>query len=200
MANRNGETWKLIVDQARELFAANGYNGTGVASIARAAGVTNAGLYHYVDNKEELLFAVLDEAVGDHLIALEHIVELDHDREPLEALDQALDVHLDFVLGKPAAIRVFLSERRFLTGSLADKYAASIKRYDALFERVLEQSLPEVSRRERKLLRFSILGMINWVPEWYDDTGPISGTAVRKFMKEASLALVRHMATSATEE
>jgi TetR/AcrR family transcriptional regulator, cholesterol catabolism regulator len=198
MAKRDGETWKRIVDQARELFAENGYNGTGVAAIARAAGVTNAGLYHYVDNKEELLFAVLDEAVGDHLIALEHIVECG--LAPREALDKALDVHLDFVLGKPAAVRVFLSERRFLTGSLAAKYAASIKRYDTLFGRVIEQCLPAVSHRERKLLRFSILGMINWVPEWYDAGGPIGRTAVRRFMKQASIALVEHAATSAAEK
>jgi AcrR family transcriptional regulator len=191
MASSNGDTWSRILEAARTQFAQKGYNGTGVAGIARAAGVTNAGLYHYVDNKEELLYAVLDEAIAEHLQALERLTG--QDLPATEMLQMALDNHLDFVLGKPEAVRVFLSERRFLTGQLEEKYSATIKQYDALFERIITRCLDGASRPEKKLLRFSILGMINWIPEWYDPDGSISKSLVRQFMKRSSLALIEEV-------
>jgi AcrR family transcriptional regulator len=188
MAKRNGETWQRIVEKARDLFAESGYNGTGVAGIAGAAGVTNAGLYHYVENKEALLYAVLDEAISNPLLALKEIAE--RDLAPEDALELALDNHLNFVLGSPAAVRVFLSERRFLTGVLAEKYAASINEYDAAFDRILGRCSAASSPAQRKLLRLAILGMINWIPEWYDPRGTMSTAAVREFMKSVAIGLV----------
>lgn len=197
MAHRGGDTWDRLLAEARSQFAAKGYHGAGVASIAKATGLTNAGLYHYLDNKEELLFAVLDEAVRDHLEVLEKIVA--DDLPPASALDRALENHLDFVMDKPAAIRVFLSERRFLTGDLATTYTARIKQYDALFEQILSDCLPHASSKEIKLLRFSVLGMINWVPEWYRPDGAFSKTAVRNFMKRSTLALITATGTDPPE-
>jgi NAD(P)-dependent dehydrogenase (short-subunit alcohol dehydrogenase family) len=93
---------------------------------------------------------------------------------------------------------VFLSERRFLTGALADKHTSSIKAYDALFDRILAGCLPAMARRDRKLLRFAILGMINWIPEWYDPGGSVSKTGIRKFMQQSTNALFEGVGTPAS--
>jgi len=50
-----------IVDAAIELFGTNGYAGTGVAAIAKKAGVTPSAVIHHFGTKENLLKAVLDE-------------------------------------------------------------------------------------------------------------------------------------------
>src|SRR6266540_6872108 len=61
-----------IVDIAMAVFLQRGYDGTSMADLARAAGVTKSSFYHHVAGKEELfergtaraldaLFAVLDE-------------------------------------------------------------------------------------------------------------------------------------------
>ena len=48
-----------IVEAATELFARNGYRGTGLAGIAAQVGVTQAGLLHHFGSKEALLEAVV---------------------------------------------------------------------------------------------------------------------------------------------
>jgi TetR/AcrR family transcriptional regulator len=46
---------------ALKLFAARGYDGTGVQEIVDTAGITKPTLYHYFGNKEGLLTALLEE-------------------------------------------------------------------------------------------------------------------------------------------
>jgi AcrR family transcriptional regulator len=179
----NGETWQRIVEQARALFAEKGYNGTGVAEIARAAGVTNAGLYHYVSSKEELLYVVLNEALARHLQTLEEIAARGGSAQA--KLDGAIDNHLDFVFNQPTAVKVFLAERRFLSGEFEQKYSAQVRRYNALFDRLLQEASTKAgARRDNpKLQRFMVLGMINWIPEWYEASGRIKESELRTYIK-----------------
>jgi AcrR family transcriptional regulator len=58
---RGVERRREIVDAAIELFGVNGYAGTGVAAIAKKAGVTPSAVIHHFGSKENLLKAVLDE-------------------------------------------------------------------------------------------------------------------------------------------
>ena len=61
MQQRGVERRREIVDAAIELFGVNGYAGTGVAAIAKQAGVTPSAVIHHFGSKENLLRAVLDE-------------------------------------------------------------------------------------------------------------------------------------------
>lgn len=48
-----------ILREATRLFAEKGYNGTPVAEIARASGVSEGGVFRHFSTKEELLFQIL---------------------------------------------------------------------------------------------------------------------------------------------
>ena len=50
-----------ILDAAVDLFAANGYRGTGVAALAERVGMTATGLLYYFGTKERLLLEVVAE-------------------------------------------------------------------------------------------------------------------------------------------
>lgn len=50
-----------ILEAAMELFAFQGYGNTGLAQIARKAGVLPGSLYHFFPTKEDLLAATLEE-------------------------------------------------------------------------------------------------------------------------------------------
>ncbi|PYI66449.1 TetR/AcrR family transcriptional regulator [Arthrobacter livingstonensis] len=58
------QTRALIVETAREQFAAGGYAATTIESIATGAGVAIQTIYNSVGNKPALLSAVLDAAVS----------------------------------------------------------------------------------------------------------------------------------------
>ena len=165
-----------------ELFRRKGYNGTGIADIAKRVGVTNAALYYHFRSKQELLFVVLEHALCRHLDVLEQVV--DSALPPEEQLRAGLDNHLDLIFHRPDAVRVFLRERRFLDGTFAEIYQKKVKRYDELFDLVIARYL-EISGgnpSEARMLRLGILGMLNWITEWFRPGGEASEQQVRMIM------------------
>ena len=47
-----------LVDAARDLFAAKGFEGTSVQEVVDAAGVTKGAMYHYFASKDDLLYEI----------------------------------------------------------------------------------------------------------------------------------------------
>ncbi|MCX4094591.1 TetR/AcrR family transcriptional regulator [Nocardia sp. alder85J] len=81
-----GEERKLqILAVAQRLLARNGWRSTTLAQIARAAGVTPAGLLHHFESKEQLLQAVLEardtddemhaDQEGDIIVSIENVAD-----------------------------------------------------------------------------------------------------------------------------
>jgi AcrR family transcriptional regulator len=66
---RGEETRALLLDEAERLFAAHGFHGVGLAALATASGLGNAGLLHHFPSKARLYGAVLAR-VGAELDAL----------------------------------------------------------------------------------------------------------------------------------
>lgn len=78
---RGVERRRAIVDAAIAHFAREGYRGTGIATIAEAAGVTTGGLLHHFGSKEGLLVEVLRE----------------RDRQAIQAFADAGDTVADYL-------------------------------------------------------------------------------------------------------
>jgi AcrR family transcriptional regulator len=64
MPSATAKTRDRIVRAAFQLFHEQGYNGTGVATIVREAGVNPGSLYHFFESKDALLLGVLEFALG----------------------------------------------------------------------------------------------------------------------------------------
>ena len=60
-AESNGSaTRERIIRTATTLFAANGYDATGIAELIAAAGVSRGAFYYHIDSKQTLLFGPFD--------------------------------------------------------------------------------------------------------------------------------------------
>lgn len=84
------DTRQRLVEAARDLFLAQGYQGTGIAQILKQAGANSGSLYHYFPTKEDLLVAVLgwyQDHIQDDLLDL-HTAHLD---DPIERVFGLLD-------------------------------------------------------------------------------------------------------------
>lgn len=79
---RGVERRRAIIDAAIELFARQGYRGTGIAAVAEQAGVTAPAVIHHFGSKEKLLEAVINELDRR---ALERVAEY-AGLDPLSAL------------------------------------------------------------------------------------------------------------------
>jgi AcrR family transcriptional regulator len=74
-----------ILGAAQRLLARNGWRGTTLGQIAKAAGVSSAGLLHHFESKEQLLHAVLDARdAADQEVA-------DPDGDPVSQLGQVAE-------------------------------------------------------------------------------------------------------------
>lgn len=187
--DRGKETEQAFIEAATTLFAEQGYHGTSISDLAKRLGLTTASMYYYVDGKQDLLFRVLQAGMADFLPALERIYE--SDMQPAEKLRQAVANHVDFVLDNPVAVAVFLRERRFLPPPQRAEYAARTDRYDYLFSDIIRKVIDagQLESSDATLLRVNVLGMINWMVEWYRPDGRLSKSQVRSFMLE----LASHM-------
>ncbi len=63
MARKGEQTRQKIVEKSLQLFSVKGYYNTSVSDILEATGLTKGGLYGHFPSKEEVWYAVYDEAV-----------------------------------------------------------------------------------------------------------------------------------------
>ena len=66
-----GERYEGILGAACDVIARRGFHQASIREIARAAGLSLAGLYHYVGGKDELLFLVLGRSLDRFLGSLD---------------------------------------------------------------------------------------------------------------------------------
>ena len=102
------EKRRAILHAAVKVFAEKGYHGCRIADVARQAGVAYGLVYHYFQNKEELLESVFAEQWTIFITALRAISE-----GPGGAPDQLAGVcrfAIDVFRTAPAAVRVLLLE------------------------------------------------------------------------------------------
>jgi AcrR family transcriptional regulator len=122
-----------ILAVATEMFAAEGYRGTGLAGIAARAGVTQAGLLHHFGSKERLLEAVvrrrdeqdawlLDAMVGEGGLAfIDRLPLLAQHNEGRPGLAQLYTVLVAENLGpEHPAHDYFVLRYRFLRNAFAE--------------------------------------------------------------------------------
>jgi TetR/AcrR family transcriptional regulator, acrAB operon repressor len=94
-----------LIRTAIDCFARYGYAGTSIDRIARAAGVTKGALYYHFRDKEQLLFAAVQERVGAfERYVLERVEPLDDPKVGLReiaricAQNARADNHRRFIL------------------------------------------------------------------------------------------------------
>jgi TetR/AcrR family transcriptional regulator, transcriptional repressor for nem operon len=67
-------THDRIVDAAARAIRRSGYNGTGVADIMKAAGLTHGGFYAHFPSREAMLAEAADRAGGESVAAMQRVI------------------------------------------------------------------------------------------------------------------------------
>ena len=52
-----------IMEAALKLFAAKGFEATGIREIAESVNLSSAALYHYIGTKDDLLFKIMSDSL-----------------------------------------------------------------------------------------------------------------------------------------
>jgi len=165
-----------ICSIAARVFYDKGYDGASMQDIADAVGLTKAGLYHHVGSKDRLLFEIMN--YGMDILDETVVSKIRGISEPRERLRRLIAGHIDLVVRtRNLEITVILHENRSLKGTLRSRINARKRDYIRLLQSTIEEvqaaapSAPVISPR---LASFALLGMINWLYQWYTLGGGIT--------------------------
>ena len=157
-----GTRYDGILDAAAGIIARRGFHQASIREIARAAGLSLAGLYHYVHGKDELLFLVLDRALDRMLAALDR--SLASASEPQAQLRVLVRTHLAFAFEDPAALRIINRDWELVRGPAGREVAAKRTAYLARGAAIL-RALDPHGRTLDELYPATnlLLGMLNGI-------------------------------------
>ncbi len=182
---------EAIRTAALRIFREKGYHGTSMQDIADAVGLLKGSLYHYIRSKEELLARLFEGALEDTLVELGVIAAGEGSaRERMRAMVCAYALA---VVRNLDAVGVYLREWRALPPhdlAVVRERRRSMRR---LFEGVIEDGMRtgEFARGDAKLATLAILGMCNWLYEWYRPRGTKSSDEIADELARRAVASLR---------
>ena len=176
-----------ILRQAAAVFCARGYHQASIRDIARATGVSLAGLYYYFSSKEHLLYLIQRHAFETILAESRSALALLED--PEARLRRFIGLHLEYFLEHPNEMKVLTHEERALEDGRRREIRDLKKAYYQLcFDQV--EALKE-SRKLRglntRVAALALFGMMNWVYTWYNPRVDPDAVAIARQMAEIFL-------------
>jgi AcrR family transcriptional regulator len=154
--------FEAILAAARDVIARRGFHQASIREIARAAGLSLAGLYHYVGGKDELLFLVVDRGLDRLIAGLDRAGAAAPEAEA--RLLALVHTHLDYGFRHAAAFRVLNRDWEALPEPWRAEAAAKRQAYLRRGLAVL-RALDPHGRPDAELLSATslLLGMLNGI-------------------------------------
>ena len=179
-----------ILRMAARLFQQRGYDATSMNDVAAALKLSKGGLYHHFQSKDEILFEIMNHAMEiteERVLAPVRAIAV-----PEERLRALIRLHMEVVLSpRDREITVMLHENHPLPPPLRKRINTRKKQY----VRFVEGLITEVQKEAQKDLQkntphrqgraypagsvspkaaaFALLGMINWIYQWYKPEGDL---------------------------
>jgi len=164
-----------ILRTAGRLFQQRGYDATSMNDVAAALKLSKGGLYHHFQSKDEILYEIMNHAMD---ITQERVIDaVKQISDPERRLRALIRLHIEVVLSPvDREITVMLHENHPLPPTLRKKINARKKDYIHF----LENLIAEVQRSRHakgsvspRAAAFALLGMLNWIYQWYKPEGEL---------------------------
>ena len=156
-----------ILEHATDMFCSKGYEGASMRDLSRASGISLAGLYHYCESKERLLFLIQKHTFSTILATLKERLETVAD--PEQRIRIFILNHLEYFVSNQQGLKVLSHEDESLKNGLNAEIAGIKREYYRICLGLMENL-----RRKRGLdfnartAVMSVFGMINWIYTWYN--------------------------------
>jgi TetR/AcrR family transcriptional regulator, cholesterol catabolism regulator len=172
-----------ILRTAARLFQQRGYDATSMNDVAATLKLSKGGLYHHFQSKDEILFEIMN-----------HAMEITEERvlapvrgiaDPQDRLRALIRLHIEVVLSpRDREITVMLHENHPLPPALRKRINHRKKEYvhfvESLIAEVQTSAQTHAQRAQTarspvspRAAAFALLGMINWIYQWYKPEGDL---------------------------
>ncbi|MEJ0078319.1 MAG: TetR/AcrR family transcriptional regulator [Alphaproteobacteria bacterium] len=169
-SNRREELLRV----SAKLFREKGFDGTSIRDISAAAGMHSGSPFYHFKTKQDILVAVMEQGLAEGLCRTEEVMALSV--PPDQKLTRLIRAQLGTILEEGSDfIPVLLYDWRSLTPANRRRIVAVKDRYDALWQRLIDE-LKRDGRMpgDAQLVRLLILGAVNWAGTWYRTGGRLS--------------------------
>ena len=177
-----------IYRKALDLFAANGYDQTALSQLAKALGLTKAGLYHYFSSKEDLLFFVHERHMNRVFIPILEAAEKISD--PEERIVYFIKNYTLKAMTRDASTRVLVHETHNLKTKNRKRITDVWRKGVDLIRDSLSQmeAQGKIEKINHTFAAFALLGMCSWTFYWFDydrkeSSEELADTYARIFLK-----------------
>ena len=185
MARKAAETrWELQKDRmlraAAKCFNEKGYSGSSLKDVANILGLTDAALYYYVKNKEELVYLCYLRAGDVGRETMDRAIA--EGENGLDTVRRYLRYHLEVMTGERGPIAI-MSEVPSLKPEHREEILEISRRHSARFERILEQGIADgsIAPCDVRMTGNAIMGSLNWVPKWFHGDAAVASKVVAEF-------------------
>lgn len=184
------DTEGRVREAALRLFAAHGFEATGIRDIARDAGVSTAALYHYMSSKHDLLIDIMRQ--GLHKLTTGAVAALQDVNGPAEELAALVRWHILYHGREQLVSLVSDNELRALSSSQLKSMIKLRDRYEILWRDTIARGVEagEFHVKDQKLTRLALLHMCSGVVYWYSPAGELALPAIADHFVELASALV----------
>lgn len=163
-----------IYQTAAKLIHDQGYEATSLNDIAKAAGLTKAGLYHYVSSKESLLYATMN--YGMDLVESDVLTPARLVSEPVERLRTLLRAYANLVMTERQAITIVINEAQ----GLGKARRAAIRKRRHVFQDFVRETIEKVKddhglpKQDIGITTQCFVGSLVWLTYWYSPQGRLT--------------------------
>jgi AcrR family transcriptional regulator len=176
-----------MIRTAAQLFREHGFDATSVSDVARALGLTKAGLYHHFESKEALLFEIL--VFGLEKVRDDVLVHVRSIRDPEERLRQLIVRHARIATRGKGAVAHLGDEIRALPPAARKEIEQRMRKYLDLLRDTLDElnAAGRLRPIDPTVAAFSIIGMILWLPRWFRQGGRLTQAQVADHIADLAL-------------
>jgi AcrR family transcriptional regulator len=171
-----------VLKAAAACFNHKGYSGTSLKDVADHLGLTDAALYYYVKNKEELVYQCYLRAAELGREAMGRAVA-----EGSNGFEQAflyVRHHVELMVGDRGPVAI-MSEIPSLRPFHREQILEVSRRHSAAFEDILRAGIDDGSIKpcDVRMTGNAIMGAINWIPKWFHGDTVTAEKLIEEFPK-----------------
>ncbi|MCT8973763.1 TetR/AcrR family transcriptional regulator [Microbaculum marinisediminis] len=168
-----------MLEKSAELFCANGFAKTSINDIADSLSLKRSSVYHYFQNKEEIIRELFLEEYERRCSELTALFE----RKNLTALDRlvlAVEGAITQRLRGGSRFMVFDRLEAEAPAELRISYNRSRRQILDLYTRLISDGIETKEFRsvDPQLTAFAVIGMSNWTALWYSPSGRMTPNEV----------------------
>ena len=191
---RNPEETRFQLQRDRMLKAAaycfnqKGYSGTSLKDVADILGLTDAALYYYVRNKEELVYQCYVRAADVGCDAMNRAIA--DARCGFDQVRLYIRYHIEYMVGDRGPIAI-MSEIPSLKPEHREEVLELSRSHSIRFEALLEAGIKDgsIAPCDVRMTGNSIMGSINWIPKWFHGDAEAAARLLQEFPKILSRGL-----------